>query len=120
MAEVTSAIVCGCLPVLPLLFRQHIPKLMSSLTSGLTATLRRMRQRRSDDSQGSRSTRPDTLDQALVKNNYVELYEHSRSVDGTERTGKGGDQSPRSDKEITPHRDWYEVQQRAIDKGFYT
>ena len=79
-----------------------------------------MRQRRSDDSQGSRSTRADTLDQALVRNDYVELYEHSQSIEGMDTAGKGGKQSSRPDKEITPHRDWYEVQQRAIDKDLYT
>ena len=116
VAEVTSAIVCGCLPVLPLLFRQHIPKLKSSLIS----TFRRMRQRTSDTSQLSKDSRPDTFDRALIKNNYVELYERSQSKDGMETAGKGAKQSSRSDTEITARRDWYEEQQRAIDKDIYT
>ena len=110
MAEVTSAIVCGCLPVLPLLFRQHIPKLKSSLIS----TFRRMRQRNSDTSQTSKDSRPGAFDQALMKDNYVELYERR------ETAGKGGKQTPRSHTEIKPPRDWYEKQQRAIDKDIYT
>ena len=71
VAEVTSAVACGCLPVLPLLFRQHIPKLKSSLIS----SFRRMRQRSSDTSHVSKDSRPGTFDRALIKNNYVELYE---------------------------------------------
>ena len=49
-----------------------------------------------------------------MKNNYVELYERR------ETAGKGGKQSSRSHTEIKAHRDWYEEQQRAIDKDIYT
>ena len=116
MAEVTSAIICSCLPVLPLLFRQHIPNLKSSLTS----TIRRMLYRNPDSPQLSKESRPDTFDKALIKNKYIELYEHSQSSDGMEIAGKGGSQSSCSETKITACRDWYEEQQRAIDKDVYT
>lgn len=110
VAEVTSAIVCGCLPVLPLLFRQHIPKLKSSLIS----TFRRMRQRNSDTSQVSKDFRPGTFDRALIKNNYVQVYERR------ETAGYGGEQTSRSDTNITARSDWDEERKRAIDKDIYT
>ena len=90
MAELASAIVCGCLPVLPLLFRQYVPRIRN-----LTATLRRIGQSTSND----KNQRPI----------YVELDEHSKSTEGVGTTEKGGKQGHRSDMKITAHRDMYEM-----------
>lgn len=87
VGEVTSAIVCGCLPLMPQLFRHHVPKIRKTLS----AALRNKRKRRSEGPQRPEGARDDILNQALVKGSYVELDEHSQS--GT-----------RSETEITTHK----------------
>ena len=116
MAEVTSAIVCGCLPVLPQLFRHYLPIIGKSLS----ATFRSMRQSRSSDLQRSKDSRDDTWNPALSKGNYVELNEHSQSMDGKGIIEKDRKQDPRSETKITANRNPFKGNGPAVGNKIYT
>lgn len=93
VGEVTSAIICGCLPLMPQLFRHHVPKIRKTLA----AALRNERKRRYEEPQRPEGPRGDIVNQALVKGNHMELDEHSQS--GT-----------RSETEITTHKSLDEME----------
>ena len=110
MAEVTSGILCGCLPVLPQLFHHYIPKIRKTLT----ASLRSKSQTRSNDSHRPKAPQVNTWNQALVKGNYIELDEHSRLVGG------GRNQGARSETKVTAHRFLHEQERPATENEIYT
>lgn len=93
VGEVTSAIICGCLPLMPQLFRHHVPKIRKTLA----AALRGKRKHRSEGPQRPEGARDDILNHALVKGNHMELDEHSQSA-------------TRSETEITTHKSLDEME----------
>ena len=116
MAEVTSGIVCGCLPVLPQFFRHYVPKIQKSLT----ATPRSKSQSRSIVSDLPKGIRADTWTQAAVKGNYVELDERIQSNERMGEFDNGREQGARSETKITAHRDVSGQKRSAMKNEIYT
>lgn len=116
ISEVASGIVCGCLPVLPQLFRHYLPKIRKSLI----ATLRSLNRSTPNDSHVSKGSRTDTWTQAPVKGLYIELDERNQRKDCTGTTGKGQSQGPCTETKITAHKDLYDEERSVMGKEIRT
>lgn len=116
MSEVASGIVCGCLPVLPQLFRHYLPKIRKSLI----ATLRSLNRSTPNDSHVSKGSRTDTWTQAPVKGLYIELDERNQRKDCTGTIGKGQSQGPCTETKMTAHKDLYDEERSVMGKEIRT
>ncbi|RDL40437.1 uncharacterized protein BP5553_00416 [Venustampulla echinocandica] len=73
IAEITSGMICGCLPLLPNLFRHFVPKIKNSMTwGGSKGTNKTNRATKGNDSELS-AIRMDNMERKYMQGEYIEL-----------------------------------------------
>ena len=113
MAEVATGIVCGCMPVLPQLFRHYIPKIRKSLTA-----LRGKSQSRCKDFHSLQGPRADTWNQISAHGKYLELDEHGQSKEDMGKAEKSQKQDVRSETQVATYRNLFE-KRPAMEQEIY-
>lgn len=113
MAEVATGIVCGCMPVLPQLFRHYIPKIRKSLTA-----LRGKSQSICKDAHRLQGPRADTWNQISAHGKYLELDEHGQSKEYMGKAEKGQKQDVRSETQVATYRNLFE-ERPAMEQEIY-